>query len=72
MDNGWISVKDRLPECHTKSLCAVIIPDHGGCFVRDYEILCVEHLGASGWNCHGMIVTHWMPLPELPEVTQNG
>lgn len=61
---NWISVEDRLPEANEKVLvvekygisCAYL---WGGCekpyFVDDTEMIEIDN------------VTHWMPLPPLPE-----
>lgn len=55
--NGWISVKDRLPEPKTKVLahCTNGRMLTVGYFDKDLEFL------KSGR------VTHWMPLPQKPE-----
>lgn len=61
----WISVKDRLPEPHTDTL------------------ICGRYGAFIGWYSHtrqmwrsddyGEIrdVTHWMPLPDAPEVVSE-
>ena len=64
----WISVKDRLPEEEQKVLCVTC----------DEEIVIAEFshfsydFGRLGeWHYWGIrppeFVTHWMPLPTLPE-----
>ncbi len=63
----WISVKDRLPEWMKSCLCAVIVPQKGGGYSRELRILHISDTQPKVWNCEGMIVTHWMPLPEPPE-----
>ena len=75
----WISVKDKLPELST--LVALLNTDrHMNTGNDDFECnwagagwLC--HLGHNYWSIIGETnamsidaVTHWMPLPELPEV----
>jgi len=69
--SDWISVKDRLPEICTGVLCYVIVPDKGRAAT---SIRILQYYKASrSWNCDGMIVTHWMPMPEPPkEDTSNG
>lgn len=67
-NNGWISVKDRLPER----------PDgYPKCGIRRCYFLvalesgCVKSLGfefdTMEWHVVGSPVTHWMPLPEPPK-----
>lgn len=60
--NIWISVKDSLPERLEKCLCRVIIPESGGGYSIDYKILYM-YKGSIDWNCSGVIVTHWMLIP---------
>jgi hypothetical protein len=71
----WISVKDRLPESGER----VIV------FVPDYKEVCCDYVYArkyadikgndffrpfnSGYSCI-RTATHWMPLPEPPEVDE--
>lgn len=58
---NWISVKDRLPE-------------HRAMYITCDELNIVEATMFDGneeavWNTvAGTKVTHWMPLPEPPEV----
>ena len=76
-DNGWISVKDRLPEA-TK-------PDvHGNITFSDYVLTYQTYEDGHNWiaedTCRvdhgcwmhevpgmGCKVTHWMPMPEPPK-----
>lgn len=67
-DDGWVSVKDRLPE---ENLGACIVYDGFKVQHADHYIIDGEHL----WNtpdCYESEeirgVTHWMPLPEPPKV----
>lgn len=59
---GWISVKDRLPEPDTD----VLARRATGMEVESY------HKEGNGWWTWDVVnnwrVTHWMPLPEPPEV----
>lgn len=63
--NEWISVKDRLPRCGDR----VIMTD--GVFV------CEAFLSISGkWKRNGIDwieseITHWMPMPEPPEMEKT-
>ena len=61
----WISVKDRLPELHTKVLCCGV---KGGRFIAETSELGEGHLywtKRDGKGCSE--VTHWMPLPQPPK-----
>lgn len=69
-NNGWISVKDRLPETrhavlaytpYHKNIWAVSMHEDGNWYI---------------WSPHGRVyldpdwhgpITHWMPLPEPPK-----
>ena len=55
----WISVQDKLPECYVDVLV----------FYSNGQIR-VECLLSDGFICYSTTgpVTHWMPLPERPEV----
>ena len=55
----WISVKDRLPEKDEYVLCFCNIGD---------GFQAIFHYGKER-KFDGTAVTHWMPLPEPPEVT---
>lgn len=75
--NGWISVKDRIPENDRSYLTvgprgvmrvakayipAQVLKTYGG---DPNDVL---------WTCEGRFVkaTHWMPLPEPPEESRHG
>lgn len=68
----WVSIeaaKPSDPSCmniFTDYLCAVLIPIPGGSFRREAKVLSYDR-NYDRWNCEDMIVTHWMPLPKLPE-----
>lgn len=57
--DGWISVKDRLPEKDEYVLCFCNIGD---------GFQAIFHYGKER-KFNGTAVTHWMPLPKPPEVT---
>lgn len=61
----WISVKDRLPDPMT----SVLAYSRGSIYQPDDYPHC-EVLGYDPdvWNPGWSFVTHWMPLPEPPEV----
>lgn len=65
---GWISVKDRLPE-HEGDYLTVRSP-----YYRDivsYENHKWIGVGLYGNLCEATNVTHWMPLPEPPKGEDN-
>ena len=77
---GWISVKDRLPEregqymvCETWSYGNVIslayyTPKYDG-FEEHLNGRAIWYKCGSEWGDYEVFgVTHWMPLPEPPEV----
>lgn len=63
---SWISVEDRLPMLGERVLFA------GGCFVGegylDNRDVWNRYYGGSVFDILGVCVTHWMPLPEPPEI----
>ena len=76
--DGWISVKDRLPEVKMSSV-------NGEIAFSDYVLIYKVYEDGTPWmaidTCRvdkatwmtaipggGWTVTHWMPLPEPPEV----
>lgn len=61
---GWISVKDALPESGARVL--VYIRGHG--MVKPHStVWTFEDVEREVWE---ECVTHWMPLPDLPEVEE--
>ena len=60
--NNWISVKDKLPD-HFKSV--LVYDQEWGIRIDTLSITPFEEFAHYGY------VTHWMPLPELPE-QENG
>ena len=66
----WISVEERLPEQNGIYLAHVV---HRYCKIDSYWRVCIEYFGIEGtWDSLADIyeVTHWMPLPEPPEVSE--
>ena len=63
----WISVKKETPEFHKDVLCRVIVAKSGGLYFAKYMILHITNTESGSWNCDGVIVTHWQPLPEPPK-----
>ena len=58
----WISVDDRLP----KNSDNVLVCHNNGLVTTN------AWLGSNWWfNNERNQITHWMPLPELPEVRRN-
>lgn len=58
--NGWISVKDRLPE---KNDTYIVTVNDG---VQVFSTWDVYH-SSFGWCSEAQKVTHWMPMPEPPK-----
>lgn len=66
----WISVKDRLPEEDTKilihtKLYGITLGNLGKFLPKGMAFYCIDR-GFIG-HVDGNNVTHWMPLPSLPE-----
>ena len=71
----WISVKDRLPECEKVLAIFVSDPDtfynmRADGWFEDTIYSCRMYKGKFIIQSHGPCfpATHWMPLPEPPEV----
>lgn len=60
----WISVKDRLPENEERVLVAVDSD-------KSDTKIDTDRMVYRQWVRWGMSVTHWMPLPELPQAEQK-
>ena len=63
----WISVEDRLP-IDRLSKYLVAFRDAGGSIVD-----MARYFPSDGWTCDNWevpqnLITHWMPMPEAPEV----
>jgi phosphoribulokinase len=65
MNTEWISVKDRLPEPMQTVLVFEAHKQRGR--IRETRIS-VDFRDSVGWYQLGVTVTHWMPLPDPPEV----
>ena len=65
----WISVEDRLPESHDEKADCYLVTD--GEFIWMAYYACKEWQFAECTDSPYVIdwtdITHWMPLPELPE-----
>jgi len=59
--NGWISVKDRLPE--KKDIGDIFLVWNA--YERDVSTVRWQLYGFDDVN--DMYISHWMPLPEIPE-----
>ena len=57
-DEGWISVKDRLPKIGAKCLV-----------YADGKMTVAKHIANNDWitGVWFPVPTHWMPLPEPPK-----
>ena len=74
---GWISVKDRLPEEGVRVLAVKKLKDGrrdlalASCIpeYKHHDYTTGEAVVEPYWVCGGNNnITHWQPLPELPEV----
>lgn len=61
----WIPITERMPDEFAEYLCVVLRPIPGGKYVREERLLWCDY--DKSWNCDGLIVTHWMPRPDLPK-----
>lgn len=69
--NEWISVEERLPETTTGVLCYYGFDCGGGDLMMFTGVLSYFCYDANPHWQHadtGLIVTHWMPLPEPPKM----
>lgn len=67
-DKGWISVKDRLPECDGLYIVCKTVEGHQICFEarwRRNEWLSVVNDNQLDY------ISHWQPLPEPPKEVQD-
>ena len=70
----WISVEERLPEPFEVVLVAYIDTNdpYGNCNIGMTSWTGVLNHGKGTWNYYGpaIEITHWIPLPEQPEVNE--
>ena len=65
LEGGWIPVSERLPENNDRVLCTMVAED-------SVEFVDTSwHDGDDWWEVGLCEVTHWMPLPEPPEVNDG-
>lgn len=67
-EKRWISVEERLPEDEDRELTSVL--GWNGVSVREVVFAPRERPGSQWSSAAGghEFITHWMPLPEPPEV----
>lgn len=63
---GWIPCSERLPGERGKYLAAVESEAFSG--MRYIDILMYDEIGWRDGCCYVSGVSHWMPLPGMPEV----
>lgn len=77
----WISVKDRLPEEGVRVLAVKKLKDGrrdlalATCILeyKHHDYVTGEDIVEPYWVCGGNNnITHWMPLPEMPEEGTGG
>ena len=69
--NRWIPVGERLPEDERYYLISATHPDLGKVmYMMFYHIYNELWYDKDGYSSRGMSVTHYKPLPELPEATK--
>lgn len=62
----WISVKDRLPKSGQRVLVVGVNPQNR--MQRHVSVCTYYNCGRRPCWTKYVGITHWMPLPELPEV----
>ena len=67
--SGWVSVNDRLPEHGKRYLIYATSGDNKIGYITMAAF--GGHFVLSGRRAYWK-VTHWMPFPEPPEVSENG
>ena len=71
-DNQWIKVEDRLPDPSSDERYYVTNgSDIAWCYFGCDDEGC-EHNDFIGGDCYGSMyesITHWMPVPEVPNET---
>lgn len=73
LPSPWVSVEDRHPDLAEDVLMAVRADDD-----HDDDYVTVGWYADNGerdwWTCvdDNEIVSHWMPLPDVPEVSKDG
>jgi hypothetical protein len=79
-DMNWISVKDELPDCMTKVFVIAGSSHHA----TNYRTVFTAYYGHGHDETKGKVwlhgcchlppehsrVTHWMPIPEIPDIAQ--
>jgi hypothetical protein len=58
LQQGWVSVEDRLPESDGEYL--IVLSN------QDNRVTCRCYFGYGHWDAIKKYVTHWMPLPLPP------
>ena len=80
MNDGWISVEERLPEddIPTPKLVTALVPDRKARWdnsetfsvIVDTDVYDPDYTGK--WECYKKNVIAWRPLPEPYRLTQKG
>lgn len=64
--SNWSKFPESFPSQTGNYLCFVEVPSVGGSSIGVTRIL-GWYWEKGRWDCSGMIVRYWMPLPEPPE-----
>lgn len=63
----WISVKDRLPEDDGPVITAYHFKSNAVRYISTLSYFCFDPQPHWQHESTGLVVTHWMPLPEPPK-----
>ena len=69
MNEGWISVKEKLPNPHLEVAVLIEVDD-----IRFVHIAWLDYSGVwqDDWNSWpNKEITHWTTLPTLPEINET-
>lgn len=68
----WISTKDRLPEDDGPVIAIYHFKDNTVRYISTLSYFCFDPQPHWQHESVGLVVTHWMPLPEPPKEDNDG